>query len=182
MVLYDLQHRVISRSFILSGCTAPCWALVAFFSFIILYTVGRTPWTGNQPVARPLPTHRTAQTQTYMPRVGLEATTPAFERVKTVHALDRAIHRDRSPGFIHNQQSSISPDLQHCGLPPYPVTVLQADEMWNVTLGKSGRRSPRHTNYRLQHMLVQRVSVLTRPYIVFQSNTKAIPVTVRGGP
>jgi hypothetical protein len=32
-------------------------------SFVILYTVGRTPWTGDQPVARPLPTHRTAQTQ-----------------------------------------------------------------------------------------------------------------------
>jgi hypothetical protein len=30
-----------------------------FFSFLILYTVGRTPWTGDQPVARPLPTHRT---------------------------------------------------------------------------------------------------------------------------
>jgi hypothetical protein len=27
-----------------------------FFSFSILYTVGRTPWTGDQPVARPLPT------------------------------------------------------------------------------------------------------------------------------
>jgi hypothetical protein len=32
-------------------------------SFLILYTVGRTPWTGDQPVARPLPTHRTTQTQ-----------------------------------------------------------------------------------------------------------------------
>jgi hypothetical protein len=30
-----------------------------FFSFFILYTVGRTPLTGDQPVARPLPTHRT---------------------------------------------------------------------------------------------------------------------------
>jgi hypothetical protein len=29
-----------------------------FFSFLIPYTVGRTPWTGDQPVARPLPTHR----------------------------------------------------------------------------------------------------------------------------
>jgi hypothetical protein len=27
------------------------------FSFLILYTIGRTPWTGDQPVARPLPTH-----------------------------------------------------------------------------------------------------------------------------
>jgi hypothetical protein len=33
------------------------------FSFLILYTVGRTPWTGDQPVARPLPTHTTTQTQ-----------------------------------------------------------------------------------------------------------------------
>jgi hypothetical protein len=28
-----------------------------FFSFLIFYTVGRTPWTGDQPVARPLPAH-----------------------------------------------------------------------------------------------------------------------------
>jgi hypothetical protein len=32
-----------------------------FFSFFILYTVGRTPSKGDQPVARPLPTHRTTQ-------------------------------------------------------------------------------------------------------------------------
>jgi hypothetical protein len=31
------------------------WSL---FRFLNLYTVGRTPWTGYQPVARPLPTHR----------------------------------------------------------------------------------------------------------------------------
>jgi hypothetical protein len=34
-----------------------------FFTFLILYTVGRTPWTRDQPVARPLPTYRTTQTQ-----------------------------------------------------------------------------------------------------------------------
>jgi hypothetical protein len=28
------------------------------FSFVILYTVGRTPWAGDQPDARPLPAHR----------------------------------------------------------------------------------------------------------------------------
>jgi hypothetical protein len=60
------------------------------FRFVILYTVGRTPRTGDQPVARPLPVHRTAQTQnkrtqTSMPRVGFEPTTAAFERAKTVH-------------------------------------------------------------------------------------------------
>jgi hypothetical protein len=65
-----------------------------FFNFLI-YTVGRTPWTGDQFVARPLPTHITTQilnkrTQTHMPRVGFEPTIPAFELAKNVHALDRA--------------------------------------------------------------------------------------------
>jgi hypothetical protein len=55
-----------------------------FFGFLILYTVGRLPWRGDQPAARPLPTHRTTQTQkkhrqTPMPRVGSETTIPVFE-------------------------------------------------------------------------------------------------------
>jgi hypothetical protein len=66
-----------------------------YFSFLILYAVGRTPWTGDQPVARPLPIHRTTQaqnkcTRTCMTRVGFEPTTPVFKREKTVHALDCA--------------------------------------------------------------------------------------------
>jgi hypothetical protein len=69
------------------------WTL---FQFLILYVVGRTPWTGDQPVVRPLPTHRTTQTQnkrkqTFMPRVELEPTITAFELAKTVYALDRAV-------------------------------------------------------------------------------------------
>jgi hypothetical protein len=67
-----------------------------FFSFLILYAAGRTPWTGDQPVATPLRTHRITQaqnkrTQTCMPRVGFEHTTPVLKRVKTVHALDVAV-------------------------------------------------------------------------------------------
>jgi hypothetical protein len=62
---------------------------------LIFYTVGMTPWTGDQPVGRPLSTHRTAQTeqthtQRTMPQVGFQHTVPVFEREKTVHALDRA--------------------------------------------------------------------------------------------
>jgi hypothetical protein len=37
--------------------------LGAVFRFLKPYTVGSTPWTGDQPVARPLPTHRTTQRQ-----------------------------------------------------------------------------------------------------------------------
>jgi hypothetical protein len=49
----------------------------------------------DQPVARPLPTHRTTETQnkrtqTSMPSVGFEPTIPAFERARKVHALGRA--------------------------------------------------------------------------------------------
>jgi hypothetical protein len=63
------------------------------FQFLNLHTVGRAPWTGDQPVARPLPTHWTTQTQnkrtqTSMHRVAFEPTIPVFERAKTVHVLD----------------------------------------------------------------------------------------------
>jgi hypothetical protein len=66
-----------------------------FFSFLILYTFGRTHWTEDQPVARPLPTHRTTQTQNKrrqmsMTRVGFEPMSPVLERAKTVYALDLA--------------------------------------------------------------------------------------------
>jgi hypothetical protein len=50
---------------------------------------------GDQHVARPIPTHRIALTQnkrteTSMPQVAFEPMIPAFERAKTVHALDCA--------------------------------------------------------------------------------------------
>jgi hypothetical protein len=68
----------------------PLWSLAAF-QFLNPYKIGRNPWTGDQPVARPLPTHRTQTqnkcTQTPKPRVGFEPTIPVFERAKTVHAL-----------------------------------------------------------------------------------------------
>jgi hypothetical protein len=58
---------------------SPLLGLGLFFSFLIFHTVGRTPWAEDQPVAGPLPTHKTTQTQnkrtyTSMSRVGLEHT------------------------------------------------------------------------------------------------------------
>jgi hypothetical protein len=48
---------------------------------------------GDQPVARPLPIHRTTQTRnkrtrTSVPLLGFEPTIAALERAKTVQALD----------------------------------------------------------------------------------------------
>jgi hypothetical protein len=65
------------------------------FSVFLFYTVGMTAWTEDQPVARQLLAHMTAQTQnkrilTSMPQVAFEPTIIMFERAKTVHVLDRA--------------------------------------------------------------------------------------------
>jgi hypothetical protein len=55
-----LLHRFLVCLSIYLRLYSPCgpWPL---FQFLNLYTAGRTPWTGHQPVARPLPTYRTTQ-------------------------------------------------------------------------------------------------------------------------
>jgi hypothetical protein len=71
-------------------------ALVALasFQFPDLFTIGRTPWTSDQPVARPLPKHRRAQTQNkhmYTPSIHARSGIRTHDhsvRAKTVHALD----------------------------------------------------------------------------------------------
>jgi hypothetical protein len=83
------------RPHLLLWLYSPLLGLGLISSSLILSTVGRTPWTGDQPFTRPLPTHRTAQTQnkriqTSMPRVGFEPAIPVFELPKTVHALECA--------------------------------------------------------------------------------------------
>jgi hypothetical protein len=59
------KGNVTKEDFIsfISGSTALCWALASSLVSYLFDTVDRTPWTGNEPVARPLPTHRTTQTQ-----------------------------------------------------------------------------------------------------------------------
>jgi hypothetical protein len=61
------------------------------FYSLDLYTIGRTPWTSDRPVARSLPVHKqkNAHThQTSMPEVGFEPTITASPQAKTIHALD----------------------------------------------------------------------------------------------
>jgi hypothetical protein len=80
-------------------------------SFLIFFTVGRTPWTGDQPVAWPLPEHKTPQTQnkrtqTCIPQVGFELKIPIFERAKRVHALDRAATVTGYVGHLCQQRTA----------------------------------------------------------------------------
>jgi hypothetical protein len=63
--VYLSAYLSIYLSIYLSVCLSVClWLYSPFldldhiFSFLILYTVCKTPWTGDQPVARPILTHR----------------------------------------------------------------------------------------------------------------------------
>jgi hypothetical protein len=102
-----LRVNPISSSIYL-GLYRPFVGSWSIFGFLILHTVGRTLWTGDQPVARPLPTHRATQTQNkctqiFMPRGGFEPTIPVFKQAKIVHALDRAAgHCDRHQRTTYN--------------------------------------------------------------------------------
>jgi hypothetical protein len=60
------------------------WPLLQFR--ILFNTDGRTPWTGDKPVASPLPNN----TNTSMSRVCFVPMIPSLERANTVHVLDRA--------------------------------------------------------------------------------------------
>jgi hypothetical protein len=124
------------------------------FQFIDMCTVGRTPSTGDQPVARPLPTHRTTQTQnkrtqTSMPLVKFEPTIPPFELAQDSSCLRPRGLSDRPRGSSRGvygrhistatgfspQKFLLSVANYHCQLshllsqspPPSPATAVSAD-------------------------------------------------------
>jgi hypothetical protein len=67
---------------------SPLFGLGRFLNFLIFYTVGRTPWTGDQPVAWPIPTHRTIQTQNK--RTHTHTDIHALSEIRTHHLSVRA--------------------------------------------------------------------------------------------
>jgi hypothetical protein len=95
---------------------SPLLSLGRYFSSLIFYRVSSTPRAGDQPVAMPLPTHRTTQTQnkhteTYVSEVGFELMIPVFERAKRVHALDRAVTVISSHGNFRVDCQNYQPEL-----------------------------------------------------------------------
>jgi hypothetical protein len=68
----------------------PPWALASAFQFHDHFTDGGTPWTSDQLVARPLPKHRTTQTQN--------------KHTPNIHALYGI--RTHDPGFRASEDSS----------------------------------------------------------------------------
>jgi hypothetical protein len=63
----DLTKKLYLQGFIHSSSSVALQPFVGLWSLLQFhnpfYTVGRTPWTSDQPVARPLLTHRTTPTQ-----------------------------------------------------------------------------------------------------------------------
>jgi hypothetical protein len=91
------SHIIECTHFFFLLALQPLWALAAFL-FPDLFTIGRTPWTCDQPVAKPLPKHRTAQTQNkhiyYTLNInaqgGIQTRNHGLRAIETVHAWDRS--------------------------------------------------------------------------------------------
>jgi hypothetical protein len=68
--------------------------LSRFFSSLAFYTDGRTPWTGDQPVARPIPANNNtntinAQNTDIHVLSGIRTHDPSVRAGEEVYALDR---------------------------------------------------------------------------------------------
>jgi hypothetical protein len=74
------------------------WSLLQFRN--LLYTVSRTPWTSDQPLARPLPKHRTIQTQ------NKRIHTPKFHALSWIRSYD--------PSVRASEDSSRLRERGHC--------------------------------------------------------------------
>jgi hypothetical protein len=77
----------------LSAALQPFVGPWPLFVFLIIYSFGRTPWTGDQPVARLLHTHtgqHKHRLKVHGHQVGFETTNSVFERAKIFHAFERA--------------------------------------------------------------------------------------------
>jgi hypothetical protein len=112
-----LEHRASVKRFV-------------SLQFLNSNTIGRTPWMGYQPVARPLPTQtQNKQRTTSMPWVGLEPTIPAFERANTVHVLDCAA---TTIGASYLQAQKLNTMWKTTFLP----VVLHECETWPLAVRK----------------------------------------------
>jgi hypothetical protein len=91
----------------------PPLALASDFQVHDHFTDGRTPWTGDQLVAKTLPKHRTTQTQNkhiYIPNIralcGIRTHDPGFWASEDISCLRPLGYRDR-PGRCGERNSSI---------------------------------------------------------------------------
>jgi hypothetical protein len=108
------------------------WTSAHFFSFLILYTVGRTPWTGDHPLQC-----RNLHTGQHKPRIHAQRhqclkwesnpRPPMFEPAKTVRALDSAATViDFHPVVLRNK-SIIRPSTRQLFMKIIKSKVIRAN-------------------------------------------------------
>jgi hypothetical protein len=78
----------------------PPWTVASSFSFTIIFTDGRTPWTSDQPVVRPLP-----NTEQHKHRINTYT-------YQTCHALSGI--RTHDPSVQSDEESSCLRRLGYC--------------------------------------------------------------------
>jgi hypothetical protein len=96
-------HIVVLKLLFFSMALQHPWALASAFQFHDHYEDGRTPWTSDQPFARPLPKHRTTQTQN------------KHIHRPNIHALCGI--RTHDPTFRTSEDSSCLRPLGYCDRP-----------------------------------------------------------------
>jgi hypothetical protein len=89
------------------------------FRFLILYTVRRPPWTGDQPVAKPLPTHRINAHNT------------------NIHALSGI--RTHDPSVRASEDSPRLRRFRHCGHSDRPLAKLKQNRVFERNRGETSR-------------------------------------------
>jgi hypothetical protein len=91
---------------------SPLLDLDRFFSFLILHTVRKTPWRGDQPVARPLLTHRTTETRKKRTQYRLHALSgtrtqdPKVRTSEDSSCLRPCGHCDRHNKYLYPQMKT----------------------------------------------------------------------------
>jgi hypothetical protein len=94
-------------------CSAPCLSICLWlhnpcgprplFQFLNLYTAGRTPWTGDEPVSRLRPTHRTStqnERTDICASTGIRTHEPSVRNGKDGSCLRQRGHCDRPAPFF----------------------------------------------------------------------------------
>jgi hypothetical protein len=116
----EYSHALYSQilNYFFSLALQPPWALASAIQFHDHFTDGRTPWTSDQLVARPLPKHRTTQTQ------NKHIHTP------NIHALCGI--RNNDPSFRASEESSYLRSLGYCDRHKF-LNIRTWNSQWIIT-------------------------------------------------
>jgi hypothetical protein len=115
--------------------------LGGFFSVLIVYTVGKILWTRDQPVARPLSTHRMTQTENKCTQRDIHALStirthdPSFRGSEDISCLKPYSHCDRPKTHVVNQNYKVVFfNITRNLLPAFGLTVITNEVLRKIRM------------------------------------------------